>query len=442
MGYFDANNLYGYAQCQPMPVKKFQWVSEEEISKMTVESILSMTNDQETGFIFEVDLYYPKKLHKAHSSFPLAPEHLNISQNDLSPYAKKCRHILTKKKTYKSKKLCATFNERKNYVVHYRNLQTYLKLGMKIKKIHKILSFDQEAFLKKYIDTCTLLRKNSKTDFGKRLWKLFANSVFGKFIESTRNYLNVKFAHNEKAAERYISQPNFNSFKIISEDLVIIFQKQAAVYLNKAYPIGFTILERAKDFMFTEYYTKIKPILNKSGCDVWVLMSDTDSLCLALKSNDSSFDCVKKINKMIDFSNYSPTSAQFSNKHESKLGYWKDELKGAKMTEFTGLRSKTYAFKVENKDFQSKCKGVSKAYRKTIQYDSFKKCLQAITEHSIKQVNIRSKSHIVQTLELEKLCFSSFDDKRYLFDCGVHSVPYGSCLISKNNPGVCYFCMR
>jgi hypothetical protein len=301
------------------------------------------------------------------------------------------------------------------------------------------MSFHQKSFLKEYIDKCTLLRKNSKTDFGKRQWKLFANAVFGKFIESTRNYLNVKICNNEKTARRYITQQNFSNLKIISENLVVVFQKQNTVLLNKAYSVGFTILERAKDFMFTQFYTKIRHAFDEQFCDVTVLMSDTDSLCLSM-SSDYDFDYMKIMHKLIDFSNYPTTSPHFSNKHESQLGFWKDELKGDVMEEFTGLRSKTYAFKTKNKVFESKCKGVSKSYRKTIAYDSFKKCLKSVTNHSIKQVNIRSKGHIVQTLQLEKLCFSSFDDKRYLFNCGVHSVPYGSSLISKKYPGKCCYC--
>lgn len=434
--------MYGFAQCQPMPINDFTWLDKDEIAKLSSKKILKMTNDQENGFIFEVDLEYPSNLHKSHSSFPLAPEHLNITENDLSPYATECHKQLTRKTKYKSKKLCATFNTRKNYVVHYMNLKTYLQLGMKLKKIKRVLSFKQEPFLKTYIDMCTNLRQHAQTEFGKRLWKLFANAVFGKFIEGVRKYLNVKICNSVKSARRCISLPNYNSMKIISENLVVVFLKQKTVYLNKAYPVGFTILERAKDFMFSQFYKKIKPILKKEGCNIKVLMSDTDSLCVASTHEDESFNVLKKIKKMMDFSNYSPTSNIYDNAHESELGYWKDELKGDTMTEFVGLRSKTYAFKIKNQEFKSKCKGVSKAYRKTINYDSFKKCLKSITNHKIKQINIRSKEHIVQTLSLEKICFSSFDDKRYLFDCGVHSVPYGSILISKNKPGRCYFCKK
>lgn len=82
---------------------------------------------------------------------------------------------------YKAKKLCATFTKRTKYVTHYMNLKTYLSLGMKLKKIRRVISFKQAKFLKEYIDLCTKLRINSDSEFGKRLWKLFAVRVFFAF---------------------------------------------------------------------------------------------------------------------------------------------------------------------------------------------------------------------------------------------------------------------
>jgi hypothetical protein len=232
-----------------MPLSNFAWVSKEEFEML---DIFSMTDMQTTGYIFEVDLEYPKQLHKAHNSFPLAPQHLVITEQLLSPYAKMCHKALNDKETYSAKKLCATFIERKKYVVHYMNLKLYLELGMKLKKIHRVLSFNQSNFLAKYIAKCTKLRQRSTTDFGKRLWKLFANSVFGKFIEGTRNYLDVKLCKNEKQCEKLMANPRFSNMKIISENLVVVFLKNSVVRLNKAYPIGFTILERSKEFMYQQ----------------------------------------------------------------------------------------------------------------------------------------------------------------------------------------------
>jgi hypothetical protein len=318
------------------------------------------------------------------------------------------------------------------------NLNLYLKLGMKLMKVRRVLAFSQSTFLKSYIDQCTTLRQQSKTDFGKRLWKLFANAVFGKFIEQTRNYVDCKICIDETPCRKWLSSPRFSNMKIISEDLVILFMKRATVNLNKPFPIGFTILEKSKYFMYQQYYEVIKPALG--NCEV--LMSDTDSLVLAVET-DHNTNSLSKIKHILDFSNYSPDSNFYNEKNKNELGFWKDELQGDNMTEFCGLRSKTYAFLINEKNkkqvLHSKCKGVTKSYRKKIKFSAYKKCIQSFHKVSITQFQIRAKKHKVFTAKINKLAFSSFDDKRYLMKCGVHSLGYGSCLIKHMNEK-CGFC--
>lgn len=308
-------------------------------------------------------------------------------------------------------------------------LQVYLRLGLKISKIRRVLAFKQSLFLKQYIDKCTSLRQAATTDFGKRLFKLFANAVFGKFIEQARNYLNVSFASNKDQLVREISNLNFNNFKILAENLVAIFRKQRVVTLNKAFPIGFTILDRSKAFMYEQFYEHIKPKLGKCT----VLLSDTDSLIMMVQNGKNQEQNMKLLRKLMDFSNYSPKSPLFSLKNANKLGYWKDELRGQEMTHFVGLKSKTYAYLLnrERKNVFSKCKGITKAYRKTLRFGMFTKCVKYITKKELVQYRIQAKNHIIHTLKMRKTAFTSFDDKRYIFKCGVHSAPYGSILIKR-----------
>ena len=303
---------------------------------------------------------------------------------------------------------------------------------MVLKKVHRVLSFKQSNFLKKYIDECTLKRQASETDFGKRLWKLYSNSVFGKFIERTRGYLDCKILLNKESFKKWISNPRFVNFKIVNEETVIVFLNRTSVPLNKAYAIGFSILELAKYFMYQQYYEVVKPTLG----DCEVLMSDTDSLVLYVKSH-AKRDSVSCLGTIMDFSNYPKTDERFSDKNKKKLGFWSDELEGNKMTEFCGLRSKTYAFLLDDKKkeqsvLHSKCKGVTKSYRKKITFANYKNCVETFSKFDITQFQIRSINHKVYTSKINKLCFSSYDDKRYIMKCGVHSVPYGSMLIKKS----------
>lgn len=120
---------------------------------------------------------YPEKLHKKHNAFILAPEQRTITFDELSPYSKHVYAALNEgKKNYKANKLTASFFPRKNYVVHFANLKFYLKQGLILKKVHRVLSFKQSHFLKVYIDFCTERRAESKTSFSKSVWKLLANA--------------------------------------------------------------------------------------------------------------------------------------------------------------------------------------------------------------------------------------------------------------------------
>jgi hypothetical protein len=337
--------------------------------------------------------------------------------------------------------LGATFNKRKKYVTHYINLILYLKLGMQLTKVWRVLAFTQSNFLKTYIDHCTRLRQQSKTEFGKRLWKLFANAVFGKFIEQTRNYVDCQICVAEAPCKKWINSPRFTNMKIISKDLVIVFSKRTAVLLNKPYAIGFTILEKSKHFMYEQYYQMIRPALG--NCKV--IMSDTDSLVLAVETEKKENN-LKKLRKIMDFSNYPTNNIFYHAGNKNKLGFWKDELQGGVMTEFCGLRSKTYAFLIKenknnekNQELHSKCKGITKGYRKKIPFSDYKKCVQTLSKVNITQFQIRAKNHKVFMARVHKLCFSSFDDKRYLMKCGVHSLAYGSSLI-RNTDEECPLC--
>ena len=112
---------------------------------------MSINEKNPIGYWLEVDLEYPDELHELHNDYPLAPEKLTVTNDILSNY---CKSIADKYeiKVGDIKKLIPNLANKTNYVVHYRNLQLYLSLGMKLTKIHKVLKFNQSDWMKKYID--------------------------------------------------------------------------------------------------------------------------------------------------------------------------------------------------------------------------------------------------------------------------------------------------
>ena len=146
--YLNANNLYGWAVSQYLPTGNFRWMTNKEINKIDLGKCKT---DGKKGLILEVDLEYPQKLHNSHNDYPIAPEKVKVSKNMLSGY---CKKIPEKYKISigQVNKLIPTSKSNEKYVLHYRNLQLYLDLGLSLMKVHRVLEFDQSPWLKQYIN--------------------------------------------------------------------------------------------------------------------------------------------------------------------------------------------------------------------------------------------------------------------------------------------------
>lgn len=149
--------------CQPLPIGFLHFLNDSEVQNFNLRQISA---DSKEGYILEVDLQYP---HDLHNCYPLAPEHQLIQDEELSSYSKKLWEKLNgeNQRRPKTRKLIPNLKNKTNFVVHYRNLQLYEELGMKITKIHRILGFQQRPWLKTYMDFNATIRKHAKNEFEK-----------------------------------------------------------------------------------------------------------------------------------------------------------------------------------------------------------------------------------------------------------------------------------
>ena len=236
--YLDANNLYGWAMSKKLPVNGFKWTDNSIINE---EFINNYNKSDKKGYILEVDVKYPKKLHDLHSDLLFLPERMEIN---------KCKKLV-----------CNLYNKKKN-VVHINLLKQALNHGLKLKKIHRIIEFNQEAWLKPYIDMNTELRKLARNDFEKDLFKLMNNSKFGKTRENIRKHRDIKLVTTDKKRSKLVSEPNYHTINSISEDLSIIEMKKTKVKMNKPIYLGSSILKISKILMYEFWYDYMKPKYN------------------------------------------------------------------------------------------------------------------------------------------------------------------------------------
>ena len=179
--YLDANNLYGWAMSQKLPVRNFKWIEKDDVSKLDENLIKDYDENSDKGYILEVDVEYPENICMLHSDLPFLPERMKIN---------KCT------------KLVCNIHNKENYVIHIEALTQALNHGLKLTKVHRIIQFDQEAWLKPYIDLNTDLRKDAKSDFDdfltKEFFKLMNNSVFGKTMENVLNHRDIRVVTTDK----------------------------------------------------------------------------------------------------------------------------------------------------------------------------------------------------------------------------------------------------
>ena len=116
-------------------------------------------------------------------------------------------------KIKKCNKFACNLYEKNNNVIHIRSLKQALDHGLILKKIHRVIPFNQEAWLKEYIDMNTELRKQAKNDFEKDSFKLMNNSVFGKTMDKVRKHRYIKLVTTYKRRNQLVSEPNYHTIK-------------------------------------------------------------------------------------------------------------------------------------------------------------------------------------------------------------------------------------
>ena len=341
--YLDANNLYGYSMSKPLPYKNFKWSDD-----LTLDP-----NNLQKG-IYEVDIEIPKELHDKFNDYPLCPEIKSIDENMLSEYQKYLNDRLNDKYSQKDKKLILDLLPKKNYKVYYKNLEYYLKLGVKVTKVHRILTFDEKPFLKEYIDLNTELRKQSKNDLEKDLFKLMNSAIFGKSVENVLNRYNIKLINNNpEKLLKLIKQPNFQNAYQISNRLTLVESKPIKTVFNKPIYKGAVILETSKLHMYEFWYDHLKEKYNDK---IQLTYTDTDSFVIEINTDDIYKDMYED-RHLYDFSDYPKDHPNYDVVNKKVYGIFKDDLNAKIITEFTADKPKMYSYEyIDNKlDMLNNC---------------------------------------------------------------------------------------
>lgn len=401
--------MYGEAMTKYLPISDFQWIESNHELYSNVEAILNLSDDSEYGYIFEVDLNYPKHLHDTHNDYPFCAEKRLLPDEAFN---------ILKIEKNKIQKLLLTLYDKEKYVLHYGMLKLAMRHGLVLKKVHRILRFKQSCWLKPYIELNIELRKLAKNNFEKELFKLMINSIFGKTMENLRSRVNIKLVTKwggKFGARMLIAKPNFKRCRIFDEELVAIELEKTNILMNKPIIVGMCILDISKISMYKFLYEYLKPKYNDK-CTV--AYTDTDSFILSIQTPNFYEDIRNNI-ELFDTSDFPlPNRYNIERKNKKVPGMFSDELNGSIMVEFVGLRAKCYAIRMLNKKSYKiikKAKGVKKSVVKgKIQFKHYAHCFQKNRKYKCKQNTIRSIKHDVYSIRQEKVALNPCDDKRYV----------------------------
>ena len=304
----------------------------------------------------ECDLEYCKELHDLHNDYPLRPEKIEVSSNMLSKY---CSDIANKYdiKVGGIKKLISNLGDKVEYVVHYKNLQYYLSLGMKLTKIHRILKFKQSNWLVKSM--LSLIPKNDNKVLTSLIifFKLLINCAHGRSMENIRKRISVRLIDDPRDYIKCVSKPNFISQNIFDTNFIAVHLMKTVLTLNKPVYVGFCILELSKLLMYQFHHDYVLKTFNAR-----LLFTDTDSLVYEIKDKNVYEKCFRDKN-LFNFSGYPKDSVYYDSSNKKVLGKMKDESHGIKISEFVGLKSKMYSLINADGKEVNKGKGINKKLR-------------------------------------------------------------------------------
>ena len=182
---------------QKLPTGGFKWL--DDVSKFTSEKIGRLAEDDSKSYLLEIDIRYLKELHDLHNDFLFMCGKMAINRVE---------------------KMFPNLYDKKNYVIHIRASDQALKHGLILEKVHRVIEFDQSAWLTPYIDLNRELRTKAKNDFEKDFFKLMNNSVFGNTMENIRKHKDIKLVTNEEAYLRRVMKPNFKSGILFGKNLM------------------------------------------------------------------------------------------------------------------------------------------------------------------------------------------------------------------------------
>nr|QTE03832.1 MAG: PolB [Lanius cristatus densovirus] len=403
--YLDVNGLYAYCMMQTLPNKYITTFDDNQTENYIRTNYEFIDNDAWPHcLLVKCDIDYPLDLHDKHYQFPLMPHRYN-------------------------NRLCTTLYDKKEILIHWRHLKFLCEQGLKVSNYHYSYLFTQNFLLRDFVQNNVTRRQATKDPSKSTLYKLLNNAVYGKTCENVYKYQKYKIVEmrDKQNGEVNTLLGNAKNWLKLSDNTALGNFRQEAVDLCKPVHIGYTVLEYAK--MHIEKMLVMQ--WNTFGTfDCELCYTDTDSILMYYK-NQPQDPLITMLQRdfPLDMENVPegfPVHTEGTNKVP---GLWSDESGGNEITEFVGLRAKTYAIKFADNKETKKNKGVVKSAEKQdgdkIHFQDYYDTLFEDKRIYVNQHILRSTKHVVHTINQRRLALANLDEKRQVLADRINTLPHG-----------------
>jgi hypothetical protein len=380
---FDIKSSYGCSMKQHLPYGDYKRIS--DCSSFTRSSILTLADDADTGYFFEVTLSVPPNVHwqDRHSDLPFAP----------------CHRIVNGRKM-----LVLDFDKKERYVVHYRLLKYYLRKQMVLEQIHSAVSFTQKQWLKPFMELQEQLRNEASKEMDSVV-KLITNSVFGKSCTNPRNgaltrLFRVDTVKGRIAFNRYGLDERTTMVRKITPNILSSSRTKQTIKLDQYIAVGTTILELGKLQLYEWYYDKLIP----RTVGMKLLYCDTDSLIVKMNSDPAE------------------VMKQYPEYFNGAVGSLKEESNGVPSL-FIGSKPKHYLYQSSEKN-KVCIAGLTKEASSMLTAATFTDVLENNTNPTAAMQITYTKNHHVTVNEQLRHYLDDIDHGRVYLD-QYTSVPFG-----------------
>ena len=414
LAYFDVTALYAFTMCKPLPRGDYRWLEPHELVTFTEDKIRSLDENGDIGYIFEVDLEYPEELHDKHVDLPFC-----------------CENQVPPQLGSKHPKLLTTLEHKRKYTIHYVALKQALKHGLKLLALRRGIRFHQRPYLREFIELNARLRQEAKgNEFHQSLLKLCSNACYGKFLENPLKRKKMLLASTEQRMAKLIRRADFLDRKIFDQKLAVVELHKKTVKFDRPGIVGFSILDLSKVHMYQFHYEEMLKRYPREN--VHIVYMDTDSFIYSVKTPDLYADLRLNLN-IFDTSNYPKDHPCFSDKNYKVMGTFKDETGGDPIVEVVAIRAKLYLYRTASKT-DKRAKGVQKSVvQKSIGLDDFIDGIYQNKDAYRDARTITSKKHEIYTVQSRKKAICSYDDKRFILQGNVVSLPFGHYALKKRS---------